>query len=618
QYHSLALLADRSVRAWGSNQGGQTAVPASLNEVLAIAGGEQHSLALRGTAADTAPVISVQPVATVSAAVGQVTRLSVTASAGTAPVSYQWRRNGVEIAGATGASLELTVDADTAASYDVFVSNRLGSLTSAPAAFTLRSNPLLSATQGGRATVARGGNLALELDPAFAPVGSTVKWLRNGREIPQATGTSLTFSNARALRDAGRYQAVVTDGAGTKTSRSLWLFVTGATQVVGWGDKPQSEVPTGLGDAVAIAGGTKFSLALKADGTVVGWGDNTWGQTNIPAGLSNVVRIAAGEGYSLALRSDGTVVSWGRNESGVPVGQSDFVAIAAGVWHGVALKSDGTVLPWGANGDGQSSVPSDLGKVVDIGAGAFNTMAVKPDGVTVEWGVNNSNQRNVPASVVWPLAVAGGNEFSAAALADGTVNVWGRDLFGEKQIPANVSGVVRLAAANYHLMAITSEGTLFSWGRNNEGQTAFSPLPGGFFDVDGGEFHTIALRDAAGDTLPVISSAPPSTLAAAIGQTVVLRVASSGGQVPVSYQWRKGGVAISGATNAEYRLTVDASSAANYTVTVSNYLGSVTSSATALTLRENPLISTNMGGRFVINGGQGRTFDLDPALAPAG
>ena len=51
--------------------------------------------------------------------------------------------------------------------------------------------------------------------------------------------------------------------------------------------------------------------ALKSDGTVIAWGDNSHGQTNLPAGLSNVVAIAAGYYHSLAVCSDGTVQAWG-------------------------------------------------------------------------------------------------------------------------------------------------------------------------------------------------------------------------------------------------------------------------------------------------------------------
>ena len=69
-------------------------------------------------------------------------------------------------------------------------------------------------------------------------------------------------------------------------------------------------------------------MALLADGTVVVWGDNTYGQTNVPAGLSNVVAIAAGFYHCLALRNDGTVTAWGNNTYGqtnVPAGLANVV-----------------------------------------------------------------------------------------------------------------------------------------------------------------------------------------------------------------------------------------------------------------------------------------------------
>jgi len=51
---------------------------------------------------------------------------------------------------------------------------------------------------------------------------------------------------------------------------------------------------------VAISGGSSHAIALKSDGTVVGWGDNTYGQATPPAGLASVVAISAGGDHSLA------------------------------------------------------------------------------------------------------------------------------------------------------------------------------------------------------------------------------------------------------------------------------------------------------------------------------
>src|SRR5947209_6189449 len=82
---------------------------------------------------------------------------------------------------------------------------------------------------------------------------------------------------------------------------------------------------------------------VRAQGTVVGWGDNTYGQLNIPVGLSNVT------------------------------------AISGRVFNGLALKSDGIVVGWGSNGFGQATPPADLSGVVAIASEAYNSLALKSD-----------------------------------------------------------------------------------------------------------------------------------------------------------------------------------------------------------------------------------------------
>jgi len=73
--------------------------------------------------------------------------------------------------------------------------------------------------------------------------------------------------------------------------------------------------------------------------TVVGWGSNTYGEATLPAGLSGVTAIAAGNMHSLALKSDGTVVGWGNTGLATPpAGLSGVVAIAAGGVHSLALQ----------------------------------------------------------------------------------------------------------------------------------------------------------------------------------------------------------------------------------------------------------------------------------------
>ena len=120
-----------------------------------------------------------------------------------------------------------------------------------------------------------------------------------------------------------------------------------------------------------MAAGESHSLALKADGSVWGWGYNGYAQvgdgTNADrmaptavSGLgvgSGVVAVAAGESHSLAVKSDGTLWAWGYNGYGqlgdgtgtsrnapVLIGTvGNVVAAAAGDNHTVVLKGDGTV-----------------------------------------------------------------------------------------------------------------------------------------------------------------------------------------------------------------------------------------------------------------------------------
>jgi len=126
------------------------------------------------------------------------------------------------------------------------------------------------------------------------------------------------------------------------------------------------------GPYIAIAAGRQANLAVKADGTVVGWGAR--GVTP-PAGLSNVIALAAGPNHYLALKRDGTVVGWGQNSYGEakpPSDLKDAVAIAAAANHSLALKADGTVAGWGTIGWGAGQTatpPAGLTGLIAIAAG---------------------------------------------------------------------------------------------------------------------------------------------------------------------------------------------------------------------------------------------------------
>ncbi len=138
--------------------------------------------------------------------------------------------------------------------------------------------------------------------------------------------------------------------------------------------------PIGLGLKPTIAAGNAHSLAVKQDGTVIGWGSDSYGQLGnnsalddqstpvAVSGTSGIVAIAAGGYHSLALKSDGTLLSWGYDVYGqlgdggtnasqaTPVAVSNtggIAAITAGFGHSLAVKQNATLLGWGYDSVGQ-------------------------------------------------------------------------------------------------------------------------------------------------------------------------------------------------------------------------------------------------------------------------
>ncbi|HXT13312.1 MAG TPA: hypothetical protein VN873_17275 [Candidatus Angelobacter sp.] len=94
-----------------------------------------------------------------------------------------------------------------------------------------------------------------------------------------------------------------------------------------------------------IAAGSQYSVAVKSDGTVVAWGDDTDGEIDLPAGLSNVVAVASwcDSEHTLALQRDGSVVGWGWADFGqmpFPANFGNALSIAVGADHSVAVVRD--------------------------------------------------------------------------------------------------------------------------------------------------------------------------------------------------------------------------------------------------------------------------------------
>jgi RHS repeat-associated protein len=234
---------------------------------------------------------------------------------------------------------------------------------------------------------------------------------------------------------------------------------------------------------LSVSAGGGHALALRSDGTVWTWGDNTYGQLGVPtvafsefplrvAGLSNIVGVSAGADFSLAVQSNGKVWSWGANETGqlgtsnftaslTPtsvVGISNVVAVSAGGYQGIgshalALLSNGTVMAWGYNGYGEVGnegfatciipVPVlGLSNVMQIRAGGIHSMALTTNGQVWCWGYGG----------------------------DGEVGNGSNNYYTNATQTLNVSNMVSIGAGALHSVALKSDGTVWAWGYNADGE----------------------------------------------------------------------------------------------------------------------------------------------------
>lgn len=136
--HSLALLADNTVVAWGQPGAVWSEVPAGLANVVTIAAGQGCSVVLLGSG----PPFLTSQVASRTVPQGATANLRVTAS-GSLPLNYQWQFNGVNLAGATRQVLSLpNLQPDQAGAYSVLVTNAQGAVASAAKAMVRLSQPL--------------------------------------------------------------------------------------------------------------------------------------------------------------------------------------------------------------------------------------------------------------------------------------------------------------------------------------------------------------------------------------------------------------------------------------------------------------------------------------------
>lgn len=277
----------------------------------------------------------------------------------------------------------------------------------------------------------------------------------------------------------------------------------------------------------SIAPGQSHNCALQADGSVLCWGDNSFGQLGngdanfndqlVPQrvlGLTDAAAMESGAFFSCARRQTGSIVCWGNNQNGelgngsaelasaTPLtvsGIANAAQLSVGYDHACALMSDQTVQCWGNNDNGQLGngstvdagtpvVVTGLTGVTAVKAGALTSCAILADSSVRCWGANGNGQlgNGTTTDSSLPVAVTGLSNVTALATGTahvcalqtgGTVSCWGSnagrqfgnvsfvDAFSSVPVAATaVSGVQSLTAGYQHTCAVLSTAQVACWG----------------------------------------------------------------------------------------------------------------------------------------------------------
>lgn len=167
------------------------------------------------------PLIVKQPTSTTSNPGSET--VFVVCATGTAPLAYQWKHNGNNLAGATDSTLQLTgTSVDAAGSYSVMITNVAGSTLSSLVQLTMNQPPCITLQPISAALFAGGKSNFTVGASGTAPLG--FQWMFSGTNIPGATKSTLSISSAQ-FQNEGMYSATVSNVAGIAFSSNALLTV---------------------------------------------------------------------------------------------------------------------------------------------------------------------------------------------------------------------------------------------------------------------------------------------------------------------------------------------------------------------------------------------------------
>jgi acetyl esterase/lipase len=583
------------------------------------------------------PVLTAQPVA-VTTCSGDSATFSATAI-GTAPLNYQWFGPSGALGGATTASVTLTnLTTANSGNYYLVVTNAFGSATTSNALLTVSAHTDVTFTaQPTNVSVNVGGSASFTVTVSGGG-NYNYLWLKNDYDTitgTVATNATLVVSNL-ALADSGTwYHCLVGNDCSIFSSANAYVTVnsTNSASVV------IAEIYAAGGKSTAIY--SNDYVVLKNIGgaaqNINGWSlqhqkAGTW---QAPFALPNVT-IPAGGYYLIKCYNDGSGV---KGTTALPVPDASTPQTSA--WNLSVTGSGAVALVNNVNQltqnntnvmstTGVTNIVDVVGYVATTTTNSYIGTGVAPGGssagtnstVRLSGGCQNTPDNSLDFTLTTPNPR---NSATAPSLCG----------FAAPSISANPLGQTNFVGNSLSLAVAASGSTPLNyfWFKDGNFLTGNATANSALLNIspattnDSGAYFVIVTNFIGSVTSTVANvlitnlpptppsiTTPPQNTTVYAGSGATFSVTASG-TLPLSYQWRRGGVAISGANSNSYTLnpTSTSDSGSTFDVIVSNNYGSVTSSPPA-TLTVNAIVTS---GTVVIaevyagGGKSGATYNRD-------
>jgi hypothetical protein len=496
---------------------------------------------------------------------------------GTGPFTYQWRKDGTDIPGATSSSYhKASASAIDTGSYSLVVTNSAGSVTSLGTTVSVSTAQLPIITYHPTSiTVYPGNSLSLSVN-AQGTGNLTYQWKKDGVIIPNGTSNYLFVSSSATASDGGSYTVTVSNTEGTTTSQPAVITVLAAV-LPSISRQPSS---------VSIVPEESINLSVEATGYPTPTYQWKKGSDDIPGAVystywkSPAVSSDSGDYSVVVTNSVGSVtsqtaaVSVGTTSAPVILGHPASASLLLGQSFSLDLYHawQGTTVQWYRNGVAIPNATSSSYSIYSaqpVHAGTYKAVVTNNAGqsstsfegvITVDL----SASRPVIVYTSGSQVVRGGGTGVASisvspGLTDYTI-VWKKD------------GIVVPNATSTYL-----------------NMDNFSSALNGTYTAEvtaGSSTHTsqpviLSLQDSG--VIPRIVTHPAS-LTRKAGEWASFGIVATGEQ-PLTYQWKKDGAVIPNATFESYNIQpTSIANAGGYTVVVTNAHGSTTSDVASLSI----------------------------------